>query len=519
MLKGAIQSMFTSKTIEQALSIQPVISSKMQNAIELWYDMYTGNSPWLDPKLGVESLNLPAQIASEKATLATLEMQIKVTGESPRAKIMKNASVELMKKFRKNVEYGIGMGSMVIKPYVQKGKDDKYVIKFDYVLATDFYPLAFSSSHEVTDAAFCERVYTQKYVYTKVERHTLVGNQANITTLAFKKNYQAGMAYQENELGTQVPLAEVAEWADIEPNVVINNVDSLLFAYFTMPQANTVDPKSPLGVSGFSKAVDLIKDADEQYANLKWEFNGSQLAIDVDRTALVPSGSKEAPTLPKLQQRLYRDSLDLGSDDSAYHVFSPQIRDVSITNGLNTILMQIEDKCCLSRGTLSQVQYTDARTATELKILKQRAFADNKATQEALQATLEHLFEILDKFCDLYEMDEGDFEIGYTWDDSIIVDKDAEKQSDLIDVDKGLMSRVEYRMKWYGETREQAEEALKEIDDQQLAKMTMQQQVIQQASFGAEHPDSTKSQSTKTEKQTEQDAKSKANQSGEIKKE
>lgn len=520
-LKGAIQSMFSAKSIEQALKIQPVISTPMKDSIELWYDLYTGHASWLNSESGVESLNLPAQIACEKATLATLEMNIKVTGESPRAELMRTSVVELMKNFRKNVEYGIALGGLVIKPYVQKGIDNKYNLKFDYVLVNDFYPLAFSSSHDITEAAFCERIHTQKYTFTKVEHHLINGTDLTIRSYAFRKEYTPNLGVDENELGEQIPLSQVPQWENIESEVVIHNVDRLLFAYFKMPQANTVDPKSPLGVSGFAKAIDLIKDADEQYANLKWEFLGSQLAIDVDKTALVPAHSDKGDRylLPKLQQRLYRDSLDMGSDDSAYHVFSPQIRDVSITNGLNTILMQIEDKCCLSRGTLSQVQYTDARTATELKILKQRAFADNQATQQALQQTLEELFVVIDKFCELYGLGDGDYEIGYTWDDSIIVDKDAEKQADLIDVDKGLMSRVEYRMKWYGETREQAEEVLKEIDEQQMAKMTMQQEVIQQASFGAEHPDDVKAndKDVKSDKQQEQDSKTKANESGEIK--
>ena len=72
----------------------------------------------------------------------------------------------------------------------------------------------------------------------------------------------------------------------------------------------------------------------------------------------------------------------------------------------------------------------------------------------------------------------GDFEVAYTWDDSIIVDKDTERQVDLLDVDKGLLSKVEYRMKWMGETEKQAEEALAKILDQQQEELEMQQSVF-----------------------------------------
>ena len=47
------------------------------------------------------------------------------------------------------------------------------------------------------------------------------------------------------------------------------------------------------------------------------------------------------------------------------------------------------------------------------------------------------------------EMDENDIRI--IFDDSIIEDKEAQKVSDRADVASGVMSKVEYRMKWYNE--------------------------------------------------------------------
>ena len=46
-LKGAIRKMLSPKQIEDALHIQPTISSKMQEAIELWEDMYKDEEPWV----------------------------------------------------------------------------------------------------------------------------------------------------------------------------------------------------------------------------------------------------------------------------------------------------------------------------------------------------------------------------------------------------------------------------------------------------------------------------------------
>lgn len=488
-LKGVFRRMFSANDIESVLHVQPTMSQEMKDAIELWEQMYKNKSPWVMSNENLRSLGLPAMIASEKARTATIEMNVKITGESERAKFISEQFKKVTSTIRKNLEYGIALGGLVIKPYVVMGPDNQYKIEFNYVKATDFYPLAFSANGKITEAAFIERIFTKEAVFSKVEYHQLVGTTLTVRNLAFKTVNSNTSIYStlDGQLGTEISLSEVPEWSNLAPQTIIDNVDSLLFAYFKMPQANTIDLTSPLGVSGFSKAVDLIHDADEQYTDLLWEFEGGQLAVDVDRTAfnpLIDKDGKQTVQLPKFQDRLFRRNLDLGEDDT-YNVFSPNLRDANIINGLNNILMHIEDVCDLARGTLSNVTYSEARTATELKILKQRTFSANKDIQTELQGTLEQVITIMDKYCDLYNIVDGskdDYEVAYDWDDSILVDKDTERQVDMIDVDKGRMSKIEYRMKWYGETEAQAQESLDKISDEQQKSMEMQQKLMMQNS-------------------------------------
>lgn len=53
-------------------------------------------------------------------------------------------------------------------------------------------------------------------------------------------------------------------------------------------------------------------------------------------------------------------------------------------------------------------------------------------------------------------------EITIDFDDSIIEDKAAERQADRADVSMGAMPLYQYRMKWYGETEEQAKAAVQQ---------------------------------------------------------
>ena len=486
-LKGVWKSMFGPSTIQEVLKVTPAISQDMKEKIELWEQMYKGEAPWLSDN--VKSLGLPAMIASEKARMATLEMQVKVTGNSERAKFIEKPFLDAVNNVRKELEYGIALGGFVIKPFVTEGADGKYKIETSFAPANEFYPIAFSVTGEVTEAAFIDHIITKDYIYSKVERHKLDKRDNKsvliVENYAFRKPANNQTYLNDTELGNAIPLQ--SEWAMLIPHVEIEEMDTLLFAYFRMPQANNVDMSSPLGVSGFSRAEKLIQDADEQYSNLLWEFEGGQLAIDVDRTCFGIDGNSKGEdryVLPKLQDRLYRRTLDLG-DDSAYNVFAPTLRDKSLLNGLNSILIQIENVCDLSRGTLSAVNFTEARTATELKILKQRSYAANADVQKELEKALRKTLEIMDKYCDMYEIvPKGDYEVAYCWDDSIIIDKDAERQIDLIDVEKGLMSKQEYRVKWYGETDEQALNALKVVEEEKQAEMDMQLEFINKQQAG-----------------------------------
>lgn len=67
------------KNIETVEHIESPLSSEMTNAMNLWYDMYLNQSPWLS-EAGIVSLNLPGLICSEIARGVTIEMKCNITG-------------------------------------------------------------------------------------------------------------------------------------------------------------------------------------------------------------------------------------------------------------------------------------------------------------------------------------------------------------------------------------------------------------------------------------------------------
>lgn len=533
-----------SQNIEQALNITPAISNTMVDAIEEWTDMYEDKAPWLHPNptfndpTMVVSLGLPAFIASEKARMATLELKSEITapktseeqpnpeyfppkvdqfgqvqasgqektvivettkGPEERAKYLNEQyHNKLLSKIRTQLEYGIAKGSLIIKPYVIKKKldevagvestgqvEDSYDIDFDFIQADCFYPFAFDSSGNLSEVAFIQTKTDKDTLYTRLEYHKLEGNKVTILNKAFKQlnGGQSNHNPKSASLGTEVPLSAVYEWKDLLPKAEVQNVDRLLFGYFKMPEANTIDPHSPLGISGFARAKTLIREADKQYSRLLWEYEGGELAVDIDRDALrTVNDGKGNPhqVASHLQQRLFRN-VDVDINGETYNVFAPQLRDGNMINGLNAILMRIEDVCALSRGTISEVA-AEARTATELKILRQRSFSSNLDIQKALEAALKDVIYTMNTYCTIYNIvgdtprtnngvdtsKMGDYEVSFEWDDSIIVDEDIELQRRISLMEKGIASRVETRMWYYGETEKQAREALSKINEESM---------------------------------------------------
>lgn len=523
-IKEILNKMVGSKTIEQTLHVTPVISMEMEKAIQLWSDMYKNKAPWLhepdkENPTRIVSLGLPALIASEKARMVVLEMNSEITtptkevevenpnykepepdafgnilptfenptiieekpvGNTERAEYLNEQYKKLKSALRTQLEYAIAKGGLVIKPYVVKGDIDDtgnvtYSIEFDYIQADAFYPLAFNASGEITEAAFVDSRMEKDVVYRRLEYHKWSNNSVKIINKAFKSNIPANSSEGVGslELGKEVPLTEVEEWKDLQAETTIAPVSKPLFAYFRMPQANTVDTSSPLGVSGFSRAVSLIKDADIQYSTLLWEYEGGQMAIDIDRDAIKPRVNPDGTInseMPLLQERLYR-YVDLDVTGNTYQPYSPALRDANYITGLNTILMRIEDVCAMSRGTLSDAA-AEARTATELKILKQRSYSANAEIQNALEVALKDVIYISNVYCDLYEITpDGDYDVSFEWDDSILVDVDTELGKHITLLQNGLESKKQIRMWYFGETERQAEQALQEIEGESTQDM------------------------------------------------
>lgn len=460
-IKGVIK-MFSKDAIKNALDVNVAISSDMANAISLWEKMYENESPWLK-KDEIESLELGSAIANEFTRLTTLEMKTEITG-SARANFLNEQYKKMLENLNNNLEIGNAVGGLIFKPYVKNN-----VLYVDLVRGSCFYPTEFDSSGNIIAGIFTSQLNRGDSIYTRLEYHKFYENILEDGVSYVIKN----IAYKSNDksiLGTRIELSKISEWENIEDETYIKYVERPLFSYYKPPIANNIEPESPLGVSVYSRVVNLIKEADKQFGRIIWEYEASEKAVYIDELATKPSqntGQKHSFVVNQLKNRLYK-KLNTGKEEF-FEDYSPEIRDEALWRGLNKILQRIEFNVGFAYGTLSEPN-TVEKTAEEIKTSKQRSYATVSKMQENLQKALENLIYAMDVLATLYNLAPlGKYEASFNWDDSLIVNTEREQTLQMQEVNIGLRSKVKYIMFRYGLTEEQAKEELEMINKEKIS--------------------------------------------------
>lgn len=447
---------FPQAVAEREFGASLAVSLTMEQHIGLWYAMMVNTPPWQN--CDVKAVGLPAAICREVARPTLVEFTANITG-SKRADYLNENFQTAKENFNRALELGLALGGVALKPYIY---GDNMLV--DVTGAAGFQPTKFDPSGRCIGGVFKDKpVKVNGTYYVRLESHELNGTTYTIKNKAYYSD-SAG------SVGADAQLTTIPEWADIEPEVSIENVDGPLFAYFKPPIANTADSNSMCGMSiyGDAATVELIKQADEQWERLRWEYKSSERKVLMDGTS---------STADMFNKRLFEIGPFSPNGDFFQHI-EPQIRDDAIYRGFQNTLRRVEFNIGLSYGDISDPQ-TIEKTATEIRSSKQRKYVLVSSIQAALAHTFDSLIYAMDVYASLYGLaPAGDYEATYDWGDSILDDqetKDKEFSRDLQLTSAGVMNPWELRAKYFNEDEDTAKAALPTAQDM----VTEQQQEVE----------------------------------------
>lgn len=436
-LKGIVK-MFGYMTLKQVIGKDIALSDKMIDAINNWKRMLNGEADWITDY--ITSLGIEEGICREFADCALVEMETSVSNERLDKIYQKN-----IVSLNENLQEGLALGSFVLKPLGGTAAE--------FVPADKIIPISFGDNGKPHDIAFLtmKKVGDTDY-FTRLERHYFVNGNLTIENKCFHSQ-------TANDIGLPCSLEAVEEWENIEPGpITYPGMNRMDFGFYRNPIKNKIDG-SACGVSIFDSATDMIKKADIQGARLDWEYESGERAIHVDNRALKQDKSTGRFGMPKLNKRLYRGmDLEAGKDQELLKEYSPEMRDEAFKRGLEEYKREIEFSVGLAYGDLSNAQEV-AKTATEIKASKNRKYNRVTAIQNNLYDCLEDFVAGLAFYNSMLN---SGYEFSCKFNDSILTDEETERQQDRQDVSMGVMSHLEYRMKWYNEDEETAKKMLPE---------------------------------------------------------
>ena len=351
----------------------------------------------------------------------------------------------------------LGTAGTVVSIYDIKASEDNLVLdvseaktRIDIVDVDDIYPLSWDNTG-ITECAFksIRFVEGKKYVICSVHKLNEQGNYVIYNHLFIETNGNL------TEMGTP---EDTLDGFETKSNVK-------WFSIFRPLLTNNVCKNNPFGIPYIANAIDCLKSVDIDFDAFKNEVKDSRKRTFVRADMLSYDDG---------QQKMVFDPNDISvyvlpkgaSKDDLIQSDTENLRTGGLIEALNTSLNILGNKVGFGENHYhfnGQV----LSTATAVVSSNSKMFRRKKKLEIGYESSI---YDLIMAVCyasttfGQYNINSTDMVIQF--DDSIIEDKEAESNRAMREVSQGLISKVEYRMKIFGETREIAEEAIRKIKEE-----------------------------------------------------
>ncbi len=415
-------------------------------------------------KLERLTMNMAKKLCEDMAKLLwTEKTQIKLKSKENSKKlwaVLDNKVNNFTTNFPIFIEQALALGNGALIEYKDNGQTT-----IDYVTGDLFIPYKYTNSYIyglITVSRYSE---TEKTEGTKKEQ-TLY-----YTHLTYHE-YEDGKYIRKHELyksTNEKELGKELEFNDYYPDIKKEDAIDTEVPYFQILKpnlANNLDMASPLGISLFANSIDRFKSIDTKYDSFMQEFKLGKKRILVDNSTL------KAKAIPnengKIDYVQYFDTEDQvyvaieGMEKQPAKEIDFTLRTQEHVDAINADLNWLSSNAGLG-SNFYKFDGVSTKTATEVISENSEAF---RTRSHHLINVNDVVYDLVRAICHIEGIDASDITI--TPDDSIIVDKNAERTLDLMEVQQGLKSKKAYLMKHEGLTEKQAEKELQEINDEKM---------------------------------------------------
>ena len=333
-------------------------------------------------------------------------------------------------------------------------------IRFNYLSAEHIIPISVRNGI-ITEAAFASEHTEKGREHLLLEVHML-NNKGNYTIENYMFSCDNGQLREEPlpanmirdfDTGSNIPWFTV-----LSPNI-----------------ENNIDKSGGLGLSIFHNAIDALMSVDICFNNFNADFRLGQKKVFLEKSLIEIDDNGETIAPDDVYQQLfsYVKFPDGSEDDKKFIMeFNPSLRVDDNTKGIQSAFDYLSFKCGLgnkhyqfNNGTVvTATQYTGDR-----QDLIQNADKHYLAVEKFLLSLIRSVIYIGRNFIGADISDDPEIEICF--DKSVVIDEAAERLQDLGEVQAGVKAPWEFRMKWYGESEENARAAIDEIQGSQEIEM------------------------------------------------
>lgn len=448
----------------------PEVKDVIKTYIEQWKSWYKGNVRSFhnyfiyngDRKVKQKryTMNMAKEISEDWADILWSE-KCKITMKNEKAQDQFDELIndlDLYTLINQTIEKSgaVGTNSAVVSVYDLIQNEDTMVLdaseaktRIDLVDIDWIFPLTWNNKG-ITECAFGSVEYVDgvKYIILSVHKIADDGNY-HIYNHLFKET-NGNLTEMTDQQGTMSDF-------NTQSNVK-------WFSIFKPLLTNNLFDNSPFGIPHYANAIDNMKTVDIMFDALKNEVKDGRKRTYARAEMFNYDNGQQRMVFDPNDTTIYQLPKNATKDD-LIQTDSDDLRTDKQISALNTSLNILGNKVGFGENHY-HFDGVNLSTATAVVSSNSKMFRRKKKLEIGYESSI---FDLVKAVCyasttfGQYNIDTDGMVIQF--DDSIIEDKDTEANRGMLEVRNGLLSKVEYRMKIFGESEDVAKAKIKEIED------------------------------------------------------